>query len=147
MAETMFVYSNFFRSLCNKEVNLTADNFKMMLVGAGYSPDQATHQYKSSVSSEITGTGYTAGGLLLPSKLTLTLAGGRWSIKGPNLSWPNATFSARYGIVYDDTPATDATKPLLVCADFGEVKSPSAGAFSVTWNTDGIAYADILAAA
>ena len=41
-------------------------------------------------------------------------------------------------MIYDDTPATAATKPLIGYVDFGSDQSSSAGTFSVVWDAAGI---------
>ncbi|GAB2690340.1 hypothetical protein [Nocardia thraciensis] len=40
--------------------------------------------------------------------------------------------------VYDDSPATAATKPLLGYVDFGQDVSTTAGTFSIVWDAAGI---------
>lgn len=152
MAETAVAYAKFFKSVANKEVNLTSDTWKILLLSNSYTPDTSGtgHQYKSDLgANEITGTGYTAGGITLAS-LTLTWDGtnGRWvwaSTTTPQ--WTSATFSAYYAAVYDSTPSTDATRNLATLINFGGVKSPSAGNFTINWPATGIAYCNILAAA
>jgi hypothetical protein len=61
-----------------------------------------------------------------------------FSFDGADISWTSSTFTARYGIIYDSTPATDATRPLLGYVDFGADQSPSAGTLSITWDATGI---------
>lgn len=55
-----------------------------------------------------------------------------------DVSWTTSTITARYAVVYDDTPATDATKPLLGYIDFGEDKVSSAGTFQITVHANGL---------
>jgi hypothetical protein len=47
-------------------------------------------------------------------------------------SWASATFTARYGVIYDAQSGVAATEPLLVLVDFGIDESPSAATFQVT---------------
>lgn len=53
-------------------------------------------------------------------------------------SWATITITARYGVVYNRTPATDATRPLLGLIDFGADKSPSAGTLTITVHSAGL---------
>lgn len=141
MAETMFTYSKFIDSILKGKVNVTSDAFKVMIATNTYTPDQAAHQYKSNVTNEASGTGYTAGGktCTLNANVALVSTNYVWTIDVSDVEWDPVTLTnARYGIVYDDTPATDATKPLVACLNFGENKNPSAGAFTITWDAAGI---------
>lgn len=56
-----------------------------------------------------------------------------------DVAWANSNISAaRYGVLYDDTPATAATKPLIGWADFGQDVSTTSGTFTVPWDAAGI---------
>lgn len=50
-----------------------------------------------------------------------------------------ATITARYGVIYDSSPASDATRPLIALIDFGADMSSTAGPFNVTFDAQGIA--------
>lgn len=140
MAVTAKFYGNAFVSAFNKEVDFNSDTIKAMLCTSTYTPDQDAHQYKSSVTNEVTGTGYTAGGATIASpSITYTGATNTLKLDGGDVSWASSTITARYAVVYDDTPATDATKPLICWVDFGADVSSSNGTFSVTWDAAGIA--------
>ena len=133
-------YGQVFLSAFNKEIDWDSDTIKGMLCTSTYSPDQDTHRYKSSVTNEVSGTGYTAGGLTLASKaITYTAATNVFAIDAADLVWSNATISARYLVVYDDTPATDATKPLIALYDFDTMISSTAANFTVTFDAAGLA--------
>jgi hypothetical protein len=86
---------------------------------------------------EVSGAGYTATGNTVGS-MGSNIASNVYSITGANASWPASTFTARYAVLYDSTPATDATRPLIGYVDFGADQSPSNGTLSVTWNASGI---------
>lgn len=63
---------------------------------------------------------------------------GAFVLDAADVSWSGATFTARYAVIYDSTPATDATRPLIGLIDFGADVSPVAAAFTLTWAADGI---------
>jgi hypothetical protein len=119
-------YDNYWTSLNAARINLLSDTIKLMLSTSSYTPNRGTDQFKSSVTNEVTGTGYNS------------IASNVYTITGANASWPNATFTARYAVLYDSTPSTDATRPLIGYVDFQTDQSPSAGTLSVTWNASGI---------
>lgn len=124
----------------NKEIDWDTDTIKVMLCTSTYTPDQDSHIYKSSVTNEVAnGNGYTTGGATLANK-TITYTGATNVIKldADDVTWTTSTITARYAVVYDDAPATDATKPLLGYVDFGQDFSSSNGNFTITWDSAGL---------
>lgn len=140
MAVSAKLYGLFLKSLANKEIDLDSDTLKVMLCTSAYTPDQDAHQYKSSVTNEVTGTGYTAGGATLGS-VTVTYSAGTntLTLDAADPSWASSTITARYAVFYDSTPATDATRPLIAFVDFGADVVSSGGPFTVTLDAAGIA--------
>lgn len=55
-----------------------------------------------------------------------------------SVAWTTATITARYLVIADFNPGTDATRPLLVCIDFGSNQTSTAGTFTVTFDTFGL---------
>lgn len=137
MAVSAHFYDNYWTSLNAAKINLLSDTIKLMLCTSTYTPNRGTHQYKSDVTNEVSGTGYTATGNTVTS-MGSNIASNVYSITGANASWPASTFTARYAVLYDATPATDATRPLIGYVDFGADQSPSNGTLSITWNASGI---------
>jgi hypothetical protein len=138
MAVSAKVYAGFLSSVTNKEIDLDSDTVKVMLCTSSYTPNQGTHRYKSSITNEVTGTGYTAGGATLGS-VTVALSGNVLTFDAADTSWTGSTITARYAVIYDSTPSTDATRPLIAYVDFGADISTTAGTFTITWNASGIA--------
>ena len=140
MAVSAKFYGLAFQSAFNKEIDFNSDTIKCLLTTSTYTPDQDTHQYHSDVTNEVTGTGYTAGGATIATpSLTYTAGTNVLKLDGGDVSWTTSTITARYAVVYDDTPGTSATKPLIAYVDFGADVSSSAGTFSITWDAAGIA--------
>lgn len=134
-------YGSAFLAAFNKEIDFNTDTIKVMLLGAGYTPDQDVHNYLDDVvANEVTGTGYTAGGATLANAtLTYTGATNVFKLDGDDVSWAASTISARYAVIYDSTPATNATRPLIAYVDFETLVSSTGGAFTITWDAAGIA--------
>jgi hypothetical protein len=128
-----------FTSMATKKIDLSADTIKVMLCTSSYAVDQDAHQYKSSVTNEVSGTGYTANGATLGSP-TLTYTGGTNTLAfdGADVSWAASTITARYAVVYDSTPGTDATRPLLMYVDFGADVATTSGTLQLTWDSAGL---------
>lgn len=134
MAVVSKVYAKWPLSATSAVDNYLANSIKVALMAAAYTPAQATDQFWGTIlANEIAGTGYIAGGQVLASKTAVT-AGLVTTFDGADSTWTSATFAARWAVVYDDTPATAAAKPLISYVDFGVVLSPSAGPFIIAWD-------------
>lgn len=131
----------FFKSLLNKEIDFDSDTIKIMLCTNSYSFDQDTHQYKSSVTNEITGTGYTAGGQTLTSvAVTYDTSTNVIKLDAADPSWPSSTLTGvRKAVIYDATPGTDATRPIIAYLESDADLSTTSGTLSITFDTAGIA--------
>ncbi len=139
MAISTKMYSYFpFLLILDGFANVSAANtLKVMLCTSDYTPDQNYHSYKSDVTNEVSGTGYTAGGKIVTGvNAILTLR--KTYLEADNVTWPESTMTARYAVLYDYTGATDASRPLIAYIDFGQDKSSENGTFQLTWNAGGI---------
>lgn len=127
------IYNRFKANLMNKEVDLEGDTIKVMLLDDSHS-FTATHNQKSEiVANEITGTGYTAGGVALASKAVTQAATTKWD--ATDTEWTSASFTAYHAVIYDDTLTNDD----LICSiDFGGDQSVVSGTFTIQWDSDGI---------
>lgn len=132
-------FGNAFAKAFNKEIDFDSDAVKVMLCGAGYAPNQDTHIYKSSVTSEVVGTGYTAGGIALTSRtVTYNASTNTVAFDAADVSWLASTITARYAVIYDGTTGSDATSPLIGYVDFGTDQSTAGTTFGIAWDANGI---------
>jgi hypothetical protein len=140
MALSGKMYGNMLLKALNKEIDYDSDTIKVMLCTNSYTPDQDTHIYKSSVTNEVaSGGGYTTGGATLGNK-TIVYSGpsNTITIDADDTLWSNSSITARYAVIYDDTPALDSAKPLLGYVDLGKDYTSSNGDFKLVWNSNGI---------
>lgn len=80
--------------------------------------------------------------------LTVTDNGVTWVCAGRGVnvfdaadpSWASSTVTARYGVVYNRTPASDATRVLLCYLDFGSNQTTNNGTFAITLPATGLFY-------
>lgn len=137
---TTKTYGSLISKAFNKEIDFDTDTIKVALVSSSYTPNQDTHDYWDDVSTyEVTGTGYTAGGATLANKsVTYTGATNVTKFDADDVSWTSSTITARYAVIYNDSPATAATKTLVGYVDFGSDQSSSSGTFSIVWDSAGI---------
>jgi len=134
------LYGNFLKQALNKEIDWDSDTIKVALLTSSYTPNQDTHDYLDDVSSyEVTGTGYTTGGITLSSK-TSTYDGTNNVVilDAADVTWSSSTITARYAVVYDDSGASAASKALIGYVDFGSDQSSTNGNFTITWDSTGI---------
>jgi len=110
------------------------DSFKLALYTAGsgspYAPTATV--YDSSVSNEVStsapNAGYTTGGVALASQAVAT-GTGTATVDFANLTFSSATFSAAYGVIYND----DKSDKLCVVLDFGGTKTATNGDFTIVF--------------
>lgn len=133
------LYGNFLLKALNKEVDFDSDTIKVALLTSSYTPNQDTHDYFNDVSAnEVTGTGYTAGGITLASKTaTYDSATNVIVLDAADVTWSSSTITARYAVVYDST-GTASTSALIGYVDFGSDQSSTNGNFTITWDSTGI---------
>jgi len=134
------LYGQFLSQALNKEIDWDTDTIKVALLTNSYTPDQDAHNYFDDVvANEVTGTGYTAGGNTLANKTnSYNSSTNVITLDADDTTWSSSTITARYAVVYDATPSTNATRPLIGYVDFGSDQSSSNGNFTITWDATGI---------
>lgn len=133
------LYGSVVAKAFNKEIDFDSDTIKVALLTSAYTPNQDTHDYLDDViANEVTGTGYTAGGLTLGNKtVTYNASTNETVLDADDAVWSASTITARYAVVYDATPGTNATRPLIGYVDFTSDQSSTNGNFTITWDTTG----------
>lgn len=131
MAITQAMPTSFKQELLEGVHNFTTDTFKIALYTSSATLDATTTTY--TITNEVSGTGYTAGGE------TLTVTGGAVSASGTtafvdfsDVSWTTATITARGALIYNSTAAGN---PAVAVLDFGSDKTSTAGTFTVQFPT------------
>lgn len=126
-------------SVCTQNSSWTVGTIKVALIANTYTPNQDTDQFFSTPQvNEITGAGYTAGGVTLSSKtLAYDAASNEVRFDAADVSWTTASFTARYAVVYNST-GTASTSPLLGYVDFGADETVTSGTFSIQWDATGV---------
>ena len=133
MAITQAMCTSFKEDLFNKIQDLEADTIKIALYTSSATLGAATTAY--SATNEISGTGYTAGGVTLTSA-TVATSGTTAYVDFDNPEWTTATFTARGALIYNDTTAADNSIAVL---DFGGDFTVSSGTFRVVFPAPGAA--------
>lgn len=201
--------TNVFRAVIgafmNGEIDWDSNDIKVMLLGAGYTPNFDTHDYLDDiVANEIAaGGGYSAGGSALAGKArTFTVAnswanawaagttyeagyivrpttgngfvymaqgagashavteptwpttigdevvdnGVTWTCVGKGVlaltatspvTWATSNITARYAVIYNNTPGTNGTKNVILCIDKGSAITSTDSDFKVNLPAQG----------
>ena len=113
-------------------------DIKVMLVTSAYTYDIDLHEFIDDVTNEITGVGYTAGGVLTATR-TVTRNDGTNEVfyDADDATWTSSTITARGAVVYVDSGAP-STSPLICYVDFLQDKSSDLGNFVVQWGLEGV---------
>lgn len=126
------IYNSFLDDLAKGNIDLDSDSFKMMLVTSAYTPDKDAHLKRSSVTNEVTGTGYTAGGATVTASLNKDTANDREDVTFSNPSWSTATITSRAGVIYKARGGASSADELVAYVDFGSDIASTGGTFAVT---------------
>ena len=122
--------NSFKQEMLQSGQNLATDTLYMALYTAFSDIGQLTTEY--TTSNEVTGTGYTAGGVEVTGATISTQTtgpdAGTVYVNFDNVSWPGANFIARGALIYN---VTQGNKSVAVL-DFGSDKTFSSVSNTVT---------------
>jgi hypothetical protein len=107
----------------------TGDTFKLALYDNSAAFTAATTAY--TVTNEVSGTGYSAGGGTL-TNVTPTSSGTTAFIDFADLTFSTATITARGALIYNSSAAGN---PAVCILDFGADKTSTAGDFTIVFPT------------
>jgi hypothetical protein len=111
----------------------------------GFTANYDTDDFFNDASaSEVTGTGYTAGGITFSSKTsTYDTATDQVRLDAADLSWATSTISATDAAFWVDTAGASSTDPFWGSVDFGGTVSTTAGTFLITFDATGVFVFDL----
>jgi len=107
-------------AIINETLNLSAGNFWAMLLGTGYTPSPS-HSFRSDLSAEVTGTGYTAGGVAAPLTITRNDALDEIIVRAEQIIHPAFTASPRYVAYYQKLGGAASADRVVMIVDLGTV--------------------------
>ena len=132
MAISQAMCTSFKAEILDEGHDLVADTIKIALYTSSASLGAATTAY--STTNEITGTGYTAGGVTLGSKVVST-SGTTAYFDSADPSWTSASFTANGALIYNDTNSDKAIAVLAFGGDF----TVAGGTFQIVFPAAGTA--------
>jgi hypothetical protein len=146
MAVTAFAYGQGlvgqYGTTSARRVDWDADTIKTALHTSGYTQNIDSDDFFNDAVSEITGTGYTAGGFThTTSAVSLDSGSDTVRLDADDAAWTSASFSADNATVYKDT-GNSTTAPLMAYVDFGATETVSSGTFTIQWDSTGVIVLD-----
>lgn len=128
-----------FGSTAARRVDWPADTIAVTLHTSAFTFDQDAHDFRNDLTNEVSGTGYTAGGVNLANKsVTYDTATNKTILDADNISWTTSTITARGAAVQKVIGGATSADPLLSYIDFGSDQSTVAGTFAINWPADGV---------
>lgn len=129
------IYNSAIDDMARGAIDFDTDTFKAMLVTSSYTPDKDTHTKRSNVTNEVTGTGYTAGGVTSAVTVTKDTANDKVTIQFGSISWATSTITARGCVYYKSRGGASSADELVAYNDFNADVSSSGGTFSIAAST------------
>lgn len=130
MAITQAMATSFKSEILQEGHNLASDTIKIALYSSSASLGASTTAY--TTSNEITGTGYTAGGVTLANQ-TVATSGTTAYFDADDPTWSSASFTARGALIYNSTNSDKA----IAVLDFGGDFTVSSGTFRIVFPAAG----------
>lgn len=133
MAISQALCTSFKVALLNGEMDFSSDTaltFKVALYTSSATLGASTTAY--TVTNEVSGTGYTAGGEAITISTNPTSSGTTAYLDFSDTTWSSATITARGALIYN---ANGTTNPAVAVLDFGSDKTSTAGDFTIVWPT------------
>jgi hypothetical protein len=133
------LYNSFKRDIANGSIDLDTDTIKLLLVTSTYVPNIDTHTKRSDITNEVVGAGYTAGGVTLANKtVTVNNTTDKAVFDADDITIPNATITARGGVLYKSRGGAATADELIGYLDFVTDVVSTGGNFAITFDANGI---------
>ena len=130
MAITQAMCTSFKSEILDEQHDLVADTLKIALYTSSASLDASTTAF--TTSNEISGTGYSSGGVELTSR-TVSTSGTTAFFDADDPTWTSASFTARGALIYNSTNSNKAIAVLNFGGDF----TVSSGTFRIVFPAAG----------
>lgn len=122
-------------------VNLVGDTIKCAMFTDTVTPNFSTDTAYGAApynANEVSGSGYTAGGVTLTTKAFTEAVTGSVVFDADDAQWTSSTITnAMCALIWDDTTTTPVADVALCLVDFVTAASTSNGTFTITWAAPG----------
>jgi hypothetical protein len=125
------IYNSCIDDLARNNIDFDTNSFKAMLVTSSYVPSKDADLKRSEVTNEVSGTGYTTGGVASVVTVTKDTANDKVTIQFGAVTWASSTITARGCVYYKSRGGASSADELVAYNDFGTDVSTSGGTFAV----------------
>ena len=129
------IYNSCIDDMARGAIDFDTDTFKVMLVASSYTPNKDTHDKRDDVTNEVSGTGYTAGGVASVCTVTKDTANDKVTLSFAAVSWATATITARGAVYYKSRGGASSADELVAYVDFAGDVSSTGATFSLGSST------------
>lgn len=121
--------------------SLEAEDGQLALVTDTHTPDFDADDFFNDIDNEVSGTGYTTGGVDVTST-EITVGSGTLTFDAADTVFSTVTISSAEGGILTRWTGTASTSELVLCSDFGSPASATAANFTVQWDAAGVGTID-----
>lgn len=133
---TSAVYDSFESDVHTGAIDCDNDTFYVMACTASYTENKGVHDRRDDITNEVTGTGYTAGGVPATVTVTKDTTNHRCDISLGAVSWPSSTIAnAQKFVYYKRRGGASSADELVAVIDNGTPVSTTAGTLSLGAST------------
>lgn len=129
------IYNSFLDDVFRGNIDCDTDTFYVLLVTSSYTEDKDAHDKRDDVTNEVSGTGYTAGGVAATVTVTKDTANDRIDVSLGSASWASSTITARKAVYYKRRGGAASADELVAVNDFGSDVITSSGTFTLNAST------------
>jgi hypothetical protein len=132
---TLVPFSAYILNTLKGDIDHDTAVFKCMLLATAATPNADTHDFLDDlVANEVTGTNWAATGQTVTATLTQDAASDQVRIEFSDISVATVTLTdAKHFLIYNSSPATNATRHLVAYGTFDTALAPTAGTLAITF--------------
>lgn len=125
--------------IANGVIDWDTDTIKVLLTTSAYTPDADAHDYRDDVTNEVTGIGYTAGGVALANKQrTYDAATNEVRLDADDPSWAGLTATGiRRAVFYKSRGGAASADELIGWMTFDGDQTVSNATFRIQLDASG----------
>lgn len=113
------IYNGALEAIARGGIDFDTDTIMVLLTTSSYAESKDGHAFRSDVSNEVVGAGYTAGGQTVGITVGLDTATDRVTITLGGATWLASTLTARKAVYYKARGGASSADELIAVIDFG----------------------------